>query len=613
MSKRWVRLFLLLISTTAVFSRAAMAGEATWVEVKSPHFSVVTDAGERRGREVATRFEQMRAVFGRLLTQAKVNTPIPLQIVAFRNTKELRQVSPLWHGKPVELAGLFQGSSDRCFIMLDMSVESPWGVVFHEYAHQLMNGTLSFRMDPWFEEGFAEYFSSIEVDTREARVGKIPAVTYEIIQQRGLMKIADLFRVQQNSSTYNESGDKRTVFYAESSMVVHYIYDNDLFPKLANYVDLRYNKNLSVEDAIQQGFGMSAANFDKAIRSYIASNQFQYYKMKTPPEIETTGYTSKPISHTDASAVMADIHAHSSDYHEKSAAEFEDVLKADPANAAACRGLGYAYLQKQDFDKALEYFRRAVKADSTDARVHYYLGVLMNMKGSDDDSDLASVTSELKTSISLDPDFADAYMQLSSAQRRARDFPAALANAKKALSLNPRNQGYYFNIAALYMQERKTAEALSIFRALSKSSDPAIAQQASSAALQIQNMEAMMHQPSAAPIASESELVEPASVHPPASVSGQPAAMASPPEVPPQSSLKFLKGTIVSVDCSSAPAATLTVLSSGKNWAMQVRDSSHVLVMGADAFSCKWSQKNVALNYHETGERAGSVVSIEIQ
>jgi len=50
MSKRWVPLFLLLISTTAVFSRAAMAGEATWAEVKSPHFSVITDAGERRGR-----------------------------------------------------------------------------------------------------------------------------------------------------------------------------------------------------------------------------------------------------------------------------------------------------------------------------------------------------------------------------------------------------------------------------------------------------------------------------------------------------------------------------------------------------------------------------------
>src|SRR5437667_10060762 len=115
------RLFVLCLSTAIAFSRPALAGEATWTEVRSPHFSVITDAGERRGREVATRFEQMRAVFANLMTNAKVNLPIPLQIVAFRSTKDLRQVSPLWHGKPVALAGLFEAGSDRLFIMRAMS------------------------------------------------------------------------------------------------------------------------------------------------------------------------------------------------------------------------------------------------------------------------------------------------------------------------------------------------------------------------------------------------------------------------------------------------------------------------------------------------------------
>jgi hypothetical protein len=124
------------------------------MEVRSPHFSVITDAGEKRGREVALHFEQMRAVFAALTTHgAKVNLLIPLQIVAFRNGKEMRQFVPLWKGKPTQLAGLFQGGEDRCFIMLDMSVENPWQVVFHEYAHQLMNGNLSVRADPWFMKG----------------------------------------------------------------------------------------------------------------------------------------------------------------------------------------------------------------------------------------------------------------------------------------------------------------------------------------------------------------------------------------------------------------------------------------------------------------------------
>lgn len=163
-----------LVAITFCSTQMLFAGEPQWVEVRSPNFSVVTDAGEKRGREVAMRFEQMRGVFGTLMTKANVNLPIPLQIVAFRNTKEMRQVAPLFNGKPTQVAGLFQGGSDRSFIMLDMSVENPWVVVFHEYAHQLMNGNLQGEFAPWFEEGFAVYFQSIEVDSKEARVERFP-------------------------------------------------------------------------------------------------------------------------------------------------------------------------------------------------------------------------------------------------------------------------------------------------------------------------------------------------------------------------------------------------------------------------------------------------------
>src|SRR2546427_1259044 len=274
---RWV--FRLLLPVSAVLSAVvpALAAEPQWLEIQSPHFSVVTDAGEKRGREVAMRFEQMRVVFGAIMVKANVNLPIPLQIVAFRNTKELRQIAPLWHGKPIQLAGLFQSGEDRSFIMLDMSVENPWTVVFHEYAHQLMNGVLTAAVDPWFEEGFAEYFSSIEVDSKEARVGKIPDYEYLVLQQDGMMKIADLFKVRQNSSTYNETGDRRTVFYAESGMLVHYLYDNNLIPKLSTYFTLKIDQGLPVENAIQQAFGMSASQFDKTLRDYVSSGRFKYY------------------------------------------------------------------------------------------------------------------------------------------------------------------------------------------------------------------------------------------------------------------------------------------------------------------------------------------------
>jgi len=142
----WPGVSLLLVVPILIVS--ALGSEPAWVEIRSPHFSVITDAGEKRGRDAAFHFEQMRAVFGALLIKAKVTLPTPLQIVAFRNTKELRQFAPLYNGKPTQVAGLFEGNTDRSFILLDMSVEDPWTVVFHEYAHQLLNGNTDASVQP---------------------------------------------------------------------------------------------------------------------------------------------------------------------------------------------------------------------------------------------------------------------------------------------------------------------------------------------------------------------------------------------------------------------------------------------------------------------------------
>src|SRR6266852_5611590 len=66
-----------------------------WLEVHSPHFVVITDGGEKKGREVALRFEQMRAVFETLLTKDRLNQPVPLTILALQDDKSYYQAAPL--------------------------------------------------------------------------------------------------------------------------------------------------------------------------------------------------------------------------------------------------------------------------------------------------------------------------------------------------------------------------------------------------------------------------------------------------------------------------------------------------------------------------------------
>jgi len=587
------------------------AGETQWVEVRSPNFSVITDAGEKRGREVAMRFEQMRGVFGALMTKANVNLPVPLQIVAFRNTKEMRQVAPLFNGKPTQLAGLFQEGGDRNFIMLDMSVENPWAVVFHEYAHQLMNGNMQGELPPWFEEGFAEYFSTIEVDSKEARIGKVGRDDYLILQQLGTMRIADLFKVRQNSSTYNESGDHRTTFYVESGMVVHYLYDNQLFPKVAVYFDLEENKHVPVEDAIQRAFGMSPAQFDRALSSYISGGRYKYYAIPTPASIASNNYTATSLSIADGNAVLADIHLHSTDYRERAVSEFQDVLKADPKNAAACRGLGYAYLQKQDFTQAGQYFKQASELDSKDPRVHYYNALLLaREKGFSAEADLPAMTTELTASISLDPGFADSYALLAFAQSASGDPAKGIITMQKALAISPRNETYLFNLANIYLTNRQPERAIALLQTLGGSSNPEVAAHATAALAQAEQFRSMVQDGTAVyrPGKMVQRETSSESARDATAISPEPAAT-----MPTNSgATKYIRGVLTNVDCSAPPVATLTVVYGAQTLKMKVADTGHVVLIGADAFSCLWNQQKVAVNYRENSDGEGSVVSLEV-
>jgi hypothetical protein len=76
---------------------------------------------------------------------------------------------------------------------------------------------------------------------------------------------------------------------------------------------------------------------------------------------------------------------------------------------------------------------------------------------------------------------------------------------------------------------------------------------------------------------------------------------------------KFLRGTLVSVDCGSAPAAVLTIASGTKSIKMKVADKDHLVLIGADEFSCSWTKQKVAVNYREPADGQASVLSLEIQ
>jgi len=371
---RSIPLYLALLASICC-SGALAAAEPPWLEIHSAHFTVITDAGDKKGREVALRFEQMRAVFATLLGKDRLNQPVPLTILALKNDKSYYQAAPLVHvqgqaqdqpsndqpsndqpsngqpsnGQPTDAPGFFLSGEDQDFVVLNLVEEQPWRAVAHDFAYML----LSCNYPPaqgWFDEGLAEYFSSIRVDNRQVEIGGDPELHPSVAQglignqrDRGAAKsltellgaqvwisIPDLFAVKHDSST-NHEGSRHTMYYAESWIVMHYLLHQQKLPETGAYFGLVLNQHVPVEDAIQKAYGMTGAQFEQAVKDYLhsqsailtaldssqqktpdpknpaAANPDQSYSFPSPVGPDDSAITSLPLPEADARALYAGI------------------------------------------------------------------------------------------------------------------------------------------------------------------------------------------------------------------------------------------------------------------------------------------------------------------
>src|SRR4030088_874025 len=74
----------------------------------------------------------------------------------------------------------------------------------------------------------------------------------------------------------------------------------------------------------------------------------------------------------------------------------------------------------------------------------------------------------------------------------------------------------------------------------------------------------------------------------------------------------FLKGKIVSSDCSKSPEATVTILSGMTTYKLHASNYKSLQMIGEDQFSCEWKNRLVSVNYRADGKNEGELVSVEV-
>ena len=659
---------------------ASAAEQSPWLEIHSTHFTVITDAGEKKGQEVALRFEQMRAVFATLLMRDRLNQPLPLTIVAFKNYKSYYQSAPLRQGQPIDVPGFFLPGEDQNFIVLNLFEEESWRAVAHDFAHLLLSSNYP-PVPGWFDEGLAEYFSSIRLDDKKYEIGGdpelTPVFTQDLLQnqreanpQKSLteflsgqvwLALPDLLTMKHDTSTYAE-GTHHTLFYAQSWMVIHYLLHEKLLEHTGTYFDLVENQHVPVEEAIQKAYGVTPAQFDRAVKDYFHSltplfvaldvsrqpgihpNPPQVYQFPEIVAPDTRVITAKVLPEADARALIDEVKIRIPERRDDGLKELQALAAApDPAaanlakdteknqddkknallltavgNEIAHRALAWDHLQRKEFDAAGEELVNAAALNHSDMWIRYYLSVLKYRVAQSKHIDiigLPNMIQDLRAVLEWYPEFANAYDLLATAHIKGGGPVAAMQAERAAIQLSPRNQQYVYNMAEIYIADKKWEAAVTLLNHLKASGNPQIAAAARDRLATIPNEQKYGISAAAAAAAQK-----PAAQPSPFDVLEQDAAKraaaekaAQPTTTVDKRPAKFLQGRLVGVDCSQSPAAVLTVTSNGVVLKLRTADYKSLPLIGADTFSCAWNDRAVSVNYKAGGTSDGDLVSVEVR
>lgn len=147
----------------------------------------------------------------------------------------------------------------------------------------------------------------------------------------------------------------------------------------------------------------------------------------------------------------------------------EQAIEMNPTLAEARANLGNIYLEKGKIAEAEKEYKLALRINPGDAKTHNNLGNAYLQKYEEKDSDfrkgwLNSAISEYYQSISLDPNFTDAYKNLAVAYCKQEKFPQALKQLKKAITLEPENADCYTQCGSIYNQMGHHTQAIAQYR-----------------------------------------------------------------------------------------------------------------------------------------------------
>jgi predicted Zn-dependent protease len=420
------------LAGSAAASGLPAATEDRWIEVRTPTFTVFSNAGVEDTRNIAVDLEAFHSVLAEM-SGGELDAPAPIRIFVFRDDTTFAPYSIRSGVRPAVVGGYFLSRPDGGVIAINAGTEQdPSEIAFHEYVHAVTAKNRP-ALPVWLSEGLASFYESVQIRGSTAVIGR-PLQHHLTELANGLpMPMEEMLLVDRESPVADETA-RSGAFYAQSWAVAHWLLlgPADRQRQIGLYLDM-LERGSNDPAAFTAAFGCEPDDVEPEVLAHL--------KRRAIPTERTAAVAADPErtgAHEIPRARLLGLLGGLLSSHDPplpgAAAHLETAIALDPDDAQALTWLGVLAEQAGDLDEARPRYRAAVAADPSDPWARYRLGAFLFRRA----AERPQAILQLEKSLEIDPTFAPAWGVLAAAYAESgRVGPDILAAAGTAHRLLP--------------------------------------------------------------------------------------------------------------------------------------------------------------------------------
>lgn len=358
----------------AVFACGALATTASaaeprlgkFVSYDAAGYTIITSRSASQARQVIGDLAKFRVTLEKSLGRRSTNTAIPTQIVIVSESDWHKYLEPRQN-----IAGWFQQGGFANYLTMNGDAER-WiaiSVVFHEYTHYFLASQFAGEYPPWFNEGLAEVMGYAKFMDKGSLKGmavlQVPMHRVYEARDGDWIPFERMIKVDHYSPEY-QSHKLNDSFYAQAWLTVHYgmVENREFGRQMIDYLK-QLNTLVPQEEAASKTFADLGAA-DKLLRAYSRNPRLSSGAIRLGEFPEVTLPAPKPVSETDALAIMINLMIETRMAPDRTRPLVESLLRREPSSARSHTLAARLALLDDDpaaFDKAVEAADAALAPD----------------------------------------------------------------------------------------------------------------------------------------------------------------------------------------------------------------------------------------------------------